>query len=123
MSKKNLSMLIGALAVAVAALFWSFDGVFIRPQFYHLPAALVVFFEHAFGFLALLPFFIHGRKEIQQLSRSAWGSLLWISIWGGLLGTIFITKAFFAAYNPEIPTTLATVVITKITTSLRHSTG
>lgn len=99
------------MAVGIAALFWSLDGIFIRPQFYHLPAALVVFFEHALGFLVLMPFLIRGRKEIQKLSLSAWGSLAWVSIWGGLLGTIFITKAFFAAYDPTIHTTLATVVI------------
>ncbi len=111
MARKNLSILIGAMAVGVAALFWSLDGVFIRPQFYHLPAALVVFFEHALGFLVLIPFLVRGRKEVQQLSLAGWGSLAWISVWGGLLGTIFITQAFFSAYNPETQTTLATVVL------------
>ena len=110
-NSKNFSLLIGAVAVAVAALLWSIDGVFIRPQFYRLPAGLVVFFEHALGFLVLIPFMVRGRKEIQQLSLGGWGSLLWVSVWGGLLGTLFITKAFFAAYDPEIGTTLATVVI------------
>jgi len=110
-NNKNFSLIIGAIAVAVAALLWSVDGVFIRPQFYHLPAGLVVFFEHAMGFFVLIPFMVRGRKEIQQLSPGGWGSLLWVSVWGGLLGTLFITKAFFAAYNPEVGTTLATVVI------------
>lgn len=108
---KNLSLIVGAIAVGIAALLWSIDGVFIRPQFYHLPAALVVFFEHALGFLVLIPFLVYGRKEVQKLSLSGWGSLLWISVWGGLLGTLFITKAFFAAYDPNVQTTLATVVI------------
>lgn len=106
-----MNVIVGALAVGVAALLWSLDGVFIRPKFYELPAALVVFFEHALGFLVLLPFFITGRKEIQQLSSSGWGSLAWVSVWGGLLGTLFITKAFFAAFDPHVGTTLATVVI------------
>ncbi len=110
-NSKNISLIIGAVAVAVAALLWSVDGVFIRPQFYHLPAGIVVFFEHALGFLVLIPFLVRGRKEIQQLSLAGVGSLLWVSLWGGLLGTLFITKAFFAAYDPEIGTTLATVVI------------
>ncbi|MEA2077517.1 MAG: DMT family transporter, partial [Candidatus Marinimicrobia bacterium] len=110
-NNKNFSLVIGAIAVGVAALLWSLDGVFIRPQFYHLPAGLVVFFEHALGFLVLIPFLVRGRKEVQQLSLGGWGSLFWVSLWGGLLGTLFITKAFFAAYDPEIGTTLATVVI------------
>ncbi len=108
---KNFSFVIGSIAIGIAAMLWSLDGVFIRPQFYHLPAALVVYFEHAFGFLVLLPFLIKGRKEVQQLSFAGWGSLGWVSLWGGLLGTLFITKAFFAAFDPETGTTLATVVI------------
>ncbi len=108
---KSFSLVVGAVAVGVAALLWSLDGVFIRPQFYQLPAGLVVFFEHALGFLVLIPFMVRGRKEIQQLSLGGWGSLFWVSLWGGLLGTLFITKAFFAAYDPEVGTTLATVVI------------
>ncbi|MCK4529586.1 MAG: EamA family transporter [Candidatus Marinimicrobia bacterium] len=110
-NSKSFSLVIGAVAVGVAALLWSLDGVFIRPQFYHLPAGLVVFFEHALGFLVLIPFMVRGRKEIQQLSPGGWGSLIWVSLWGGLLGTLFITKAFFAAFDPEVGTTLATVVI------------
>ncbi|MCF7832239.1 MAG: DMT family transporter [Candidatus Marinimicrobia bacterium] len=110
-NNKNFTLVIGAIAVGVAALLWSLDGVFIRPQFYHLPAGLVVFFEHALGFLVLVPFMFRGRKEIQQLSPAGWGSLIWVSLWGGLLGTLFITKAFFAAFDPEVETTLATVVI------------
>ncbi|MBN2780335.1 MAG: DMT family transporter [Candidatus Marinimicrobia bacterium] len=110
-NKANLSLIIGAAAVAAAALLWSLDGIFIRPKFYHLPAALVVFLEHGLGFLVLLPFFIRGWKETRSMSRRTWGSLGWICLWGGLLGTLFITKAFFAAYDPEVETTLATVVI------------
>ena len=113
MSKKsiNIHLMVGALAVGAAALLWSLDGVFIRPQFYHLPAGLVVFFEHSLGFLVLIPFLVRGRKELQRLSLSGWGSLAWIALWGGLLGTLFITKAFFAAFDPKVGTTLATVVI------------
>ena len=108
---KNFQLVIGAIAVGVAALLWSLDGVFIRPQFYVLPAGLVVFFEHALGFLVLIPFLVKGRKELQQMSPGGWGSLAWVSVWGGLLGTLFITKAFFAAFDPNVGTTLATVVI------------
>ncbi|MCK4814062.1 MAG: EamA family transporter [Candidatus Marinimicrobia bacterium] len=109
--KWNMTIVIGALAVGLAALLWSLDGVFIRPQFYHLPASLVVFLEHTLGFIVLIPFLIRGRKEMMRMSIKTWGSLGWICIWGGLLGTLFITKAFFAAFDPNVETTLATVVI------------
>ncbi|MDD3095244.1 MAG: DMT family transporter [Candidatus Neomarinimicrobiota bacterium] len=111
MQKINVSTVSGALAVGLAALLWSLDGVFIRPQFYRLPAGLVVFLEHGLGFLVLLPFLIRGRKEILKIPLQSWASLSWICLWGGLLGTFFITKAFFAAYDPETGTSLATVVI------------
>lgn len=101
--------MIGALAIAFSALLWSLDGVFIRPQFYRLPAALVVLLEHGLGFIILLPFVVKGWQEVRNMKLSGWMSLLWVCIWGGLIGTLFITKAFFAAFEGE--TSLATVVI------------
>ncbi len=102
-------ILTGALAIMLAALFWSIDGLFIRPQFYLLPASLVVFWEHFLGFLALSPFvFLYWRK-IRSLSRKSWGAVIWVSVFGGMLGTLMITKAFFAAVDGE--TTFATVII------------
>lgn len=109
--KTNAPVIIGALAIALAALLWSLDGVFIRPQFHRLPAGLVVFLEHSLGFIVLLPFLVRGRREIKKMTLTTWGSMSWVCLWGGLLGTLFITKAFFSAYDPEARTTLATVVI------------
>ncbi|MFA6455150.1 MAG: hypothetical protein WCV70_04820, partial [Patescibacteria group bacterium] len=57
--------ILGALAIMLAALFWSLDGVFIRPKFYVLPAALVVFLEHALGFLILCPFIFLSWPKIK----------------------------------------------------------
>lgn len=99
----------GALAIILAALFWSIDGLFIRPQFYILPAELVVFCEHALGFIILAPFIYSNWSKIKSLSYKSWGAVVWVSLFGGLLGTIMITKAFFAAMGGE--TTFATVVI------------
>ncbi len=109
--KPDISVITGALAVGFAALLWSLDGVFIRPKFYELPAGLVVFLEHSLGFIVLIPFLARGRQEVKRMTLKNWGSLSWICLWGGLLGTLFITKAFFAAYDPKVQTTLATVVI------------
>ena len=109
--KVSTPVVIGALAVGLAALLWSLDGVFIRPKFYELPAGLVVFLEHALGFIVLIPFLVRGRQEVRGMTLRTWGSLSWICLWGGLLGTLFITKAFFAAFDPQVQTTLATVVI------------
>ncbi|MDP2944404.1 MAG: DMT family transporter, partial [bacterium] len=101
--------LAGALAIMLAALLWSIDGLFIRPQFYVLPAELVVFLEHLLGFIVLSPFIFIFWPKIKSLSRKSWLALGWISLFGGMIGTIFITKAFFAAMDGDV--SFATVVI------------
>ncbi|MFA6513781.1 MAG: EamA family transporter [Patescibacteria group bacterium] len=101
--------IIGSLAIMLAALFWSIDGLFIRPKFYVLPAELVVFLEHVLGFVILSPFIFLSWHKIKSLSTKSWLALGWISVFGGLIGTIFITKAFFSAMDGEV--SFATVVI------------
>ena len=105
----NSRILIGSLAVMLAALLWSIDGLFIRPKFYILPADLVVFLEHILGFVVLCPFIFLNWNKIRMLSKKSWGAIIWVCFFGGALGTIMITKAFFAAMSGE--TTFATVVI------------
>jgi drug/metabolite transporter (DMT)-like permease len=114
MSRNNLlklkpGQLAGSLAIMLAALFWSIDGLFIRPQFYVLPAELVVMLEHLLGFIVLSPFVFIFWPKIKTLSRKSWLALGWVSLFGGLIGTVFITKAFFAAMDGEV--SFATVVI------------
>jgi len=107
--KIQRSMYLGALAIMLAAFLWSLDGIFIRPNLYALPAALVVFLEHAFGFILLSPFIFLGWRRIKNLTLKDWTAVFWVSVFGGLLGTLMITKAFFAAFDGE--TTFATVII------------
>lgn len=107
--KLTTAQLIGSLAIMLAALFWSIDGLFIRPKFYELPAELVVFLEHFLGFIVLSPFVVMSFKKIKLLSHKDWLALGWISLFGGLIGTLFITKAFFAAMDGEV--SFSTVVI------------
>lgn len=93
----------------LAALFWSLDGLFFRPQFYSLPAGLVVFWEHFLGFVVLSPFIFLSWKKVRTLSLKSWQALGWVSLFGGLVGTLMITKAFFAAIGGQ--TSFATVII------------
>ena len=108
-SSSNKQLFAGGAAIMLAALLWSLDGLFLRPQFYRLPAELVVFWEHFLGFIVLSPFLFVNWHKIKSLSRKSWGAIIWVSIFGGLIGTIMITKAFFAAMDGEV--TFATVVI------------
>jgi len=107
--KLDKSWALGALAIMLAALLWSLDGVFIRPKFYVLPAELVVFLEHALGFLVLGPFIFLSWPRIRLLKTKEWLAIGWVAFFGGALGTIMITKAFFAAVGGEV--TFATVVL------------
>lgn len=86
---------LGALSIITAAIFWSLDGIFLRPHLYTLSPAVVVFWEHLLGFIVLSPWLWFYRKELKFLSRKQWLAVFWISLFGGALGTVFITKAFF----------------------------
>ena len=81
-----------ALAVIFAAFLWSFDG-FIRQNLFALPSFLIVSLEHIIGAILFLPLLIRGWKEVSSLGQRGWISVLWISIFGGVLGTFFYTKA------------------------------
>lgn len=80
------------LAVITAAFLWSLDGL-LRQQLYSIPAFLVITVEHFLGAILFLPFLVIGWRQLKTLDQRGWGSVLWISICGGLLGTFFYTKA------------------------------
>jgi drug/metabolite transporter (DMT)-like permease len=107
--KIDKRILIGSGAIMLSALFWSLDGIFLRPKFYILPASLVVFLEHALGFIILSPFLFLNWYKVKKLSKKSWLAILWVCVFGGLLGTLMITKAFFAAMGGA--TNFSTVII------------
>ena len=88
---RNLKYL-GPVAIMCAAVLWSFDGL-LRQYLSEVPALNVVLLEHFFGALLLTPLLFKGWKEIKTLPNRAWISVLWVSLFGGLLGTFFYTKA------------------------------
>jgi len=86
---------IGPVFIIVAAFLWALDGIVLRPSLYSLPVPIVVFTEHALAFALMLPFFLYERHELKKIGRAAWGSFFWVALFGGVLGTMFITKALF----------------------------
>ncbi len=80
------------LAIIFAALLWSLDG-FLRQELYNVSSFLIVTIEHVIGALIFLPFLLQGKKEISAMGQRAWSSIFWISVFGGLLGLFFYTKA------------------------------
>ncbi len=79
-------------AIIFAALLWSLDG-FLRQELYNVSSFLIVAIEHIIGALVFLPFLLKGKKEIFSMGQRAWSSIFWISVFGGLLGLFFYTKA------------------------------
>ena len=94
MQTKN-KIFIGALAVVVAALLWSLDGIFLRPRLASVSPTLVVFLEHSLGFITLLPFLFIYKLELKKITKKQWGTIFWVALFGGALGTTFFTKALF----------------------------
>jgi drug/metabolite transporter (DMT)-like permease len=86
---------IGALAVVIAALLWSLDGTFLRPHLASVSPTLVVFLEHTLGFIILLPFLFIYKSELKKITKKQWGTIFWVALFGGALGTTFFTKALF----------------------------
>lgn len=82
----------GSVAVIVAALLWSVDGL-LRRHLYDLPPSVVVFYEHIFGFLILLPVIIVSFKAFKKLTRKQWLAIIGVSFLSGAVGTILYTAA------------------------------
>lgn len=88
---KNVKYL-GPAAIVLAAVLWSFDGL-LRQNLAGVPSLQVVLLEHAIGAVLLTPLLFKGWKEVRALSSRGWVSVLWVSLFGGILGTFFYTKA------------------------------
>jgi len=94
MQIKN-KIFIGVLAVVISALLWSLDGIFLRPHLSSLPSSFVVFLEHSLGFIILWPFLFIYKSELKNITKKQWGTIFWVALFGGALGTTFFTKALF----------------------------
>lgn len=82
----------GSVALIVAALLFSVDGL-LRRHLYTLPAPVIVFYEHAFGFLILAPFIATSLKAFKKLTRNQWLAIIGVSFLSGAIGTILYTAA------------------------------
>lgn len=92
---KNSLVKMAPLFIISAAILWAVDGIVLRPSLYSLPVALVVFVEHLLGFAAILLLVGPEIKQIRKLKFADWGAFGWVALFGGALGTMFITKALF----------------------------
>lgn len=83
---------LGSVAVVFAALLWSADGL-LRRHLYSLPAPVVVFYEHVFGLLVLVPVMLIFIKHFKRMTRKQWLAITGVSFLSGAVGTILYTAA------------------------------
>lgn len=83
---------IGSLAVITTAMLWSVDDL-LRRHLYVLPSPVIVFWEHSFGFLLLIPFLIWTHKSFPKLAKKQWLAIVFVALLSGALGTILYTAA------------------------------
>ncbi len=93
--KTNKHYIFSLLMIAIAASLWGLDGVVLTPRLSNLHVILVVFLIHAVPFLAMNIFLFRHYKELFKLDQKAWYSLIWVSVFGGAIGTIAIVNALF----------------------------
>jgi len=86
---------VGSICVVLAALLWSLDGTFLRPQLSSLPSPVVAFLEHLLGLVVLSPMLFIHRLDLKKIDKKTWATIFWVALFGGALGTTFFTKALF----------------------------
>ena len=86
----------GPIFIIIAAFLWAFDGI-IRRYLYTLPPITIIFFEHIIGLCLLLPFVWKSLAK-ENLSRREWILIVFISLFSGLLGTLWFTTALLKVH-------------------------
>ena len=93
--EKTKSVIFGATIIGISASLWGFDGVYLTPQLYNLDVTFVVFILHFIPFV-LMNIFLHRKyKYIKTLDKQELLSLVFVSLFGAVIGTLAIVKALF----------------------------
>lgn len=82
------------LFIVAAAFLWSTDTLLRKPLTEEISATTIVFFEHLFGVILLLPIFFYGLKQLRSFTQKEWFSILFIALGGSALATVFFTTSF-----------------------------
>lgn len=90
----------GAIAIIVAAILWSMDGL-LRQGLYSVPSMLVVALEHAIGTVIFAPLVVTGWKSVRAMQSRQWVLLIGICAVSGMLALFLYTKALaFVGFVP-----------------------
>ncbi len=85
----------GVLSIITAAALWGMSGVIIIPFLGNLPVDYVVFFQYAFPFVIMSIIFYRQFLLIKTFTLIDIIALTLIGLFGGVIGTMAITKALF----------------------------
>lgn len=91
----NQSKYFAPTTVIIAASMWAVDGIVLRPALYGLPVPLVVFVESSIVAILLLPLLVKNIASLKSLNYKDWLAFFGVSLLGGAVGTMAITKALF----------------------------
>lgn len=92
----------GVILVASAAALWGTDGIFRFWLALEMPAAVLVFLEHAVLTVLVIPFLVKVGPALRRLDRWDWVSLILVGAGASVLATTLFTAAF-AAGDPTTP--------------------
>lgn len=81
----------GSIFIVFAAVLWALDGI-VRRSLYSLPPLVIVSVEHLVGSILILPF-IFKKMQKERFKKKEWIALVAISLFSGLLGTLWFTTA------------------------------
>ncbi len=95
MSWSKDKSLLGIVLIGVASALWGLDGVVLTPRLSNINVVFVVFILHALPFVFMNIFLYKRYSELKKLDKTAIYSLIAVSIFGGVIGTVAIVKALF----------------------------
>ncbi|MBI5037998.1 MAG: DMT family transporter [Candidatus Kerfeldbacteria bacterium] len=85
---------VATILIMFAAFLWSTDALLRLPLTEHLSSQVIVFYEHLFGVVLLLPVLLFSLRKYRNLSRRDWVAILFIGIGGSALATVLFTQSF-----------------------------
>lgn len=105
-----------AVLIVLAAVLWGLDGLFLRSHLTSLPALQVIFVEHGLAVLLLLPYFLARRWRWVKLAWRTLGdrglfSLIWVALFGGIIGTFALTQSIFLASAQELSSANFSIIL------------
>lgn len=84
----------GPWLIFLSVLLWASDAPFRKFLTQDLSSTTIVFLEHIFISILVLPFLIGKWHELKKLTLKEWGAVLFIAWGGSALATVLFTQAF-----------------------------